>query len=201
MADLPSIATYMQVEEVDERAPVSESMLQKLGQSINYILDQADFQAVGSIDMSDLTEAQYQAQRGTGWILADGRNVAGSKYGTITGNTTVPDMRGMFPRMKDFSAAVSPNVTGRNPDGNLALGSYQADSISDHNHPFSPGGTQPSEFMFTAQPGPLLSVPPSPLNTVAPRAATFTVDNSTGAAGHSESRPLNRSMNWFVRIN
>lgn len=197
MADLPSIATYMQVEEVDERAPVSESMLQKLGQTINYVLDQTDFQAVGSIDPSDLTEAQYQGQRGTGWILSDGRNIAGSRYGVLTGNITVPDMRGMFIRMKDFSLAVSPNITGRNPDGNLAIGSYQGDQYNSHNHTQT-GGTPFNDLMFVSGTGPGLNSGGSPIGLF-PRTSTFTLNNSTG--GTSDSRPRNRAMNWFIRIN
>jgi hypothetical protein len=31
-------------------------------------------------------------------VLADGRNVAGSRYATVTGQTTVPDLRGAFIR-------------------------------------------------------------------------------------------------------
>lgn len=56
----------------------------------------------GTIVQSLLTEAQFIAsvpahQQGD-WVLADGRNVAGSRYAQITGETTVPDLRGAFIR-------------------------------------------------------------------------------------------------------
>lgn len=49
---------------------------------------------VGHTMSAHLTEAQFQAVHGPGWILSDGRNVVGSKYHSLTGNTTVPDARG-----------------------------------------------------------------------------------------------------------
>jgi hypothetical protein len=57
----------------------------------------------GSITQSLLTEAQFNAalaahQTGQ-WVLADGRNVAGTRYAQITGRNTVPDLRGAYLRM------------------------------------------------------------------------------------------------------
>ena len=56
--------------------------------------------AVGSIQQSLLTEAQFQAVMGTtNWVLANGQGVSGSQYNNITGNANVPDLRGKFLRM------------------------------------------------------------------------------------------------------
>ena len=56
--------------------------------------------AVGSIQQSLLSEAQFQAVMGTtNWVLANGQGVSGSQYNNITGNSNVPDFRGCFIRM------------------------------------------------------------------------------------------------------
>jgi len=56
--------------------------------------------AVGSIQQSVLSESQFQDLMGTtNWVLADGQNVNGSQYASLTGNSSVPDFRGCFIRM------------------------------------------------------------------------------------------------------
>ena len=125
--DLPEVAQKIYAEEIDERMPLSESVTQKIGQSLNYLENQAETLGIGSIEASFLTEAQYQARRGMGYILADGRNVLGSAYYVITGNTTVPDLRGLFLRMHDHSAGV-------NPDGDTATGTFQDGLTRAHKH-------------------------------------------------------------------
>jgi microcystin-dependent protein len=82
---------------------------------------------VGTYRHSDLTLAQFLTQTPGVWVLADGQACTGSLYSQITGKANVPDMRGTVPRMKD-------NGRGLNPDGDLALGSYQADMFQDHSH-------------------------------------------------------------------
>jgi len=66
-------------------------------------------QALGSIQQSILTEAEFQAEMGTtDWVLMDGRNIAGSKLATLKGWTTIPDARGRFLRtLGGTSAALS----------------------------------------------------------------------------------------------
>ena len=56
---------------------------------------------IGSIQQSTLSEAQFKTtQMGLAesakWCLADGRDVTGSGYATVTGRTHVPDLRGAF---------------------------------------------------------------------------------------------------------
>jgi hypothetical protein len=65
----------------------------------------------GSITQSLLTEAQFNAalashQAGQ-WVLADGRNVAGTRYAQITGRNTVPDLRGAYLRMAGTNSTSS----------------------------------------------------------------------------------------------
>lgn len=131
---------------------------------------------VGSVIHSMLTEAQFQAQSGSGWVLADGRNVSGSVYATITGASTIPDMRSAFLRGKD-------NAKGLNPDGDLALGTYSADKLASHTHSYntfwSPGGGS-----LGASGGGISG-------------QSFT----TGATGGNETAPKSITVNIFIRIN
>ena len=85
-------------------------------------INQSDLNPVGMVVYADLTEVQFQALNGTGWILADGRNVAGSTYSTVTGNATVSDLRGVTIRSKNNGRADG----NQDPAGERALGSFQS---------------------------------------------------------------------------
>ena len=112
------------------------SMWKKQSQKEDQFLDFP----LGMVTPSFLTESQFQIEiatlRGvinpsgnpdTTWVLCDGRAILASDYNVLTGNATIPDMRGAVPRMKD-------NGRGLNPDGDLALGQYQGDTYLSHSH-------------------------------------------------------------------
>lgn len=82
---------------------------------------------VGDTIISYLDLAEFIKQHDSSWILANGQSVVGSLYGNLTGKTTAPDMRGRYIRIKD-------NGAGVNPDGEIALGDFQADILKSHNH-------------------------------------------------------------------
>ena len=67
---------------------------------------------VGHMIHSTLDEAQFSSvSPGGDWVLADGRNIEGSKFAQLTGRETVPDMRAMYPIMLDSELdAVEYNV-------------------------------------------------------------------------------------------
>ena len=81
------------------------------------------------VEMAFCTEAQFQAVKGTNWVLIDGRNVAGSAYAKFTIYNTIPDMRATVPRMKD-------NGAGLDQNGDLPLGTYEGDTIQNHTHDY-----------------------------------------------------------------
>lgn len=79
---------------------------------------------IGVIASAMLTEAQFQALNGASWILADGRSVDGSSYAVMTGQTSVPDLRGMVLRGKNNGRSdgrENPSVVLK---GDLTLGSF-----------------------------------------------------------------------------
>lgn len=155
------------------------------------------FGSIGGFEDSMLTEVQFQALHGPGWILADGRSVTGSKYHTITSNTNVPDARGIFRRGKNNG-----RVDGsQNPDGDVALGTFQADAFGSHTHsqnshahtqqvPAGGGGAGIASSQSASYTGSVSSY----LTT---SSATATNNNSGG----NETRAKNISANVFIRIN
>lgn len=85
---------------------------------------------VSSVIDAVCTEAQFQGMNGTGWILADGRSVTGSAYATLTGNSTVPDFRGITRRAKNNGRSDGTE----DESGDHTLGSYQGPRLQGHNH-------------------------------------------------------------------
>ena len=146
---------------------------------------------VGTVLHSMLTVAQFQAQYGTNWVLADGSSCTGTKYASVTGATTLPDMRGRFLRGKS-------HASGNNPDGDLALGTYTADRTGPHNHQQTARlGTSSVDAFIPA------GVGIAGVNTIN---ATNVTENSSGALNTknntgTETAPRSITVNIFIRIN
>jgi len=84
-----------------------------------------DLWQVGSIQQSLLTESQWVSALGADsskWVLADGRDVSGSRWATLTGQTRIPDLRGGFIR-----CAGQNNNAGVNWNGGT-VGAYHDDT-------------------------------------------------------------------------
>ena len=143
------------------------------------IFKQTDRRAVGDVEQSMLTLAQFQAIKGTGWVLADGSSCVGTTYATITGASTVPDLRGLVLRGKN-NGRVDGN---QNPDGEVALGTYQADDFKSHAHSILRS-----------------SVLGQVANTVMGGGGN---DYGTAAptTGGNESRMKNATVNHFIKVN
>lgn len=159
---------------------------------------------VGSVQPSILTETQFQLEAGTDWVLCNGGSAAGSDYESITGNSLVPDFRGLGLRGDNglrFDALADPD--GSKPLGtgwpsktsvdNLTLAIA---SVGDHTHSTSitssAGGGAISaglrEDTTNTQSGPATGGAGGHSHGV-----TFTGDNQThGAHG---------IVNYFIKIN
>lgn len=192
MSDAPKTSAPIQQEALQTAKPVSESLAFALGGAINQCLANTD--KVGDIKWSDLTEAAFQGQHDTTWILSDGRSVVGSQYQTLTGLANVPDRRGRFLRGKDNGAGVDTH-------GDLPIGTAVADQNASHSH----GVTDPQHAH---------AIPTVQNNTTGSQVATAnggqvgtgaTGANATGisiqASGGGESNPRYSVANCFVKIN
>jgi hypothetical protein len=165
---------------------------------------------IGDVKESVLTEPQFKSLLSTAdqlkWVLADGRDVTGSRYATVTGSNKVPDLRGAFLRM-----AGQNNANAGWNGGNL--NSFQEDSTArpktaftattsndgTHYHSFSlaryfgaaahdvnnynPGGSRDGTTETTANAG----------------AHTHNVTITGG--GDTETRPKAYSVNYFIKVN
>lgn len=144
---------------------------------------------IGDVRSSFLTEAQFQARMGAGWVLCSGQSAVGSEYESITGNTTVPDARGRALRMKDHAAGVNPS--------DLTVGVTQDDSFQGHKHDIAPtiysetnaGGVLPAATgAGVARSDNWVGNPINDGSNGTPRTA-------------SETRMKNVTINFFCKIN
>jgi hypothetical protein len=149
-----------------------------------------DIWTVGSIQQSILTEAHWATALGTEaskWALADGRNVTGSKYATLTGNSTIPDLRGAYMRMAGVNNAKA------NWDGGT-LATFQEDSTAGPKNPFRLG-----KDVYNTNISASWSGGDGVLSTyhgaVDPRYDTIS------RGGDSETRPKTYAVNYFIKIN
>ena len=189
MARLSQKIKKIQVEETKKGPIISESSMQKMGGSINWIIGQSAAQ-LGDIQKSILDLATFQSLHGTEWVLCDGQNIVGSELGNLTGLATAPDMRGTFQRSKDNGAGID---TERN------IGNEQTDANKNHTHfqmanSLASGGNANGSVTRFAQLGNLTSV----------FAQGSTIEPTIGDLvnqGSSEARPINISFNMYIKIN
>jgi hypothetical protein len=137
---------------------------------------------VGTIRSSMLSLAQFQAEVDGTWMLANGSSCVGTNYATVTGNTVVPDMRGMVPRGKNNGRSDGK----QNPDGDVALGTQQDDQLATHSHQLtfhqdSGGGGAPN-------------------NNVHGSASINPIVKTTTSSGGNETRMKNVTVNWFIKV-
>lgn len=163
---------------------------------------------VGDIIHSMLTEEQFILENGGGWVLADGRDVTGSKYATVTGNTTVPDMRGQFLRGKNNTRSDGQE----NPDGDVALGNQANDAMQritgQWQTPRFAGGATNINNQTSVYSLSIGTSRPGILDGTFRDSNLVTFDNSAGGkyktdgdgSGNGETRPKNITVNIFIKI-
>jgi microcystin-dependent protein len=203
MSDVPSIPKRIQIEETDFRSPVSESFGQKVGGTINFILDNCVIPP-GTV-MPYAGDESTLGVFASSWIPCDGRalsrttyanlfNAIGTRFGNGDGLTTfnVPDLRGIFIRGVDKTSLGStgrdPNAASRVPSGpggvsGNQVGSYQSDAFKAHNH----------GYHGTAVAGTQI------LSHYAPEGVFAAYAFRTETVGGSETRPKNIAMLYLIK--
>lgn len=134
---------------------------------------------VGDIKHSRLTEEQFIEQNGAGWILYDGSDITGTKLASIISLSVLEDARGQFLRAKNNSRSDG----NENPDGDVALGTWQADELGNHRHSIS---GRAGKGTSNAQPV-----------TVSDN---YTSTAYTDYEGGNETRPKNLTVNIFIKV-
>jgi len=143
-------------------------------------------------------------------VLADGRNVSGSTYTTVTGQPNVPDLRGAYLRAAGQSAR-DPAWTGGTLgefQGDLTkkpTTAFTTDSTGSHTHTI--WGRRMSNYS-----GQGYSSVPQTFNEGISAGGAVVVDgrfmNADGSHTHSingggdaETRPKTYSVNYYIKIN
>lgn len=144
---------------------------------------------IGTIIASMLKPADFKKQFLTdadNWKLADS-STANSEYFNLTGSANLPDLRGRFLRGMNESIDSSKG----DPNGNMrAVGSYQADTVKNHNH-------NDSSFSL------LLKV--SGHNSTGSWASINTnpdliQNRAILPYGGAETRPRNVAVYWYIKV-
>lgn len=150
---------------------------------------------IGEVKASMLTLAQFQAQFGTNWVLANGASASGTAYATITGNTTLPDCRGVGLRGKNNGRADG----NQNPDGDLALGTYQGDVMGSHAHS-TLTGTRNNIYGLT---GTTRGLDASGFTSNVQNIDYGASSGQLGitSTGGNETRMKNVTVNYFIKVN
>jgi hypothetical protein len=163
-----------------------------------------DLWQVGSIQQSLLTEAQWATALGadaTRWVLADGRDVSGSRWATLTGQTRVPDLRGAFLRAAGQNNNAQPNWNGgtvgafHNDTTRLPRTAFTGvtNTTGSHVHGNGAGGQIKSDGAPNWLSGREIA------NTAPAGDHSHTVTINGG--GDVETAPVHYGVNTFIKIN
>ena len=186
-AMIPTLAVIAGVPEANFQAMANSVDLKAFNDKVTAFRGDIDTNkinagVIGDVKTSMLSEAQFQALRDSSWILMDGRSVVGSGYETITGNTNIPDARGLVLRGKNNGRSDGKE----NPDGDVALGTFQDHEIVSHSH------------QKILAPQPAGAGNGTPQSSAGSETLRPTSNNATGG---NETRMRNTTVNFFIKIN
>ena len=147
---------------------------------------------VGTVIASLLSVTQMTDEGGGLWVPADGRNCLSEwKYTQLTGETKLPDLRGMFLRGVNDSDQGARHDGKQDPEDQRRPGSEQLDSVGGHTHAlamkavaFKQGGG--GDFAG---------------NIFSEGGFNKTVNDAvTQQSPPGENRPRNVAIRWFIRV-
>lgn len=121
------------------------------------------------------------------WVPADGRNCLGSKFADVAETSVVPDYRGLFLRGEnafDISFEPRPVLAEQRDNGLRAKGGLQLDEVKRHTHNYFAGTKEHTERQtgnskYLINPG----------------------WKESTAFGTDETRPKNRAVKYYIKIN
>ena len=164
--------------------------------------------SIGDVKQSFLTEAQFIAENGNKWILADGRDITGTDYAILLSYNTAPDCRGQFLRSGNLGRVdARKDLYGDAPTGTeryhrTSSGSFNPSTVS------SAGGHSHS---ITMDGGGITSNGPHIRGTstqYVPLSSSVNT-NSSGTHSHTlnivsndlETAPNHMIVNTFIKVN
>ncbi|MEE8551702.1 MAG: hypothetical protein V3S72_00215 [Desulfobacterales bacterium] len=186
--------------------------LQQLEKNIKKEFQNREMKAlpIGTIIASMLQFEKFQNVAGNTWKPADGRKVSTtSKYATLTGNTTLPDLRGMFLRgLNQFDPLMGPRRDKyKDPDGSRRkAGKLQKDATSLPKSPFKGDAASAgvhSHIYFKARSEGARSGSNHRASSEASTTGSSGDHTHTvliNAGGDSETRPVNIAVFYYIKI-
>lgn len=189
MADIPASLQKIQIEEVGYRAAVSEATFNKMGASINAIVDDG-IEPIGTVVQSILTESQFQAIKGNKWVRMSGQSIVGSDLNALTSITSLPNMIGNEAFIGQAGSEGS-------------LGNFEASQNKSHNHNIQyksrADESGPSVISARSELNNLNTNPNDGLARpfVSWDTSVYQMDNEGGTV----ARPNTYRMNFFIKIN
>jgi microcystin-dependent protein len=168
-----------------------------------------DNSPIGHVMPAMLSESQFRAIHGSGWVLAAGQSVAGSKYATLTGLTFAPDLRGRTiagvdnmggsaaNRLTPGGSGITGNIVGT--AGGAETHTLSQTQMPSHTHtvntPTIRIGNNFGVGAFIAG-----TTTDSGNNAVSGGVNTPTNQNTGGGGAHNNTQPT-MVMNMFIKIN
>lgn len=167
--------------------------------------DTYNVEPVGTVKQSILSEVQFQAAMGAGWVIMRGQDITGSKLHSVAGMAVLPDARGRFLRTAEGGAtavgvtqeqSTSATGLGGTADGQTYSGVSQiheqiTSRILANDAGSNPGMLQPASGWagFSSM-----------------QAFVADITHTHGASnlnitGSTETRPANLAVNTFIKIN
>lgn len=150
---------------------------------------------VGTIIASLLSPEQMYSEGGDLWVPADGRNALPAwRYTRLTGDTKLPDLRGMFLRGVNDSDKGVRTDGKQDPDDHRKPGSEQSDGLAAHGHPLS------LKALGFAQD---ITGTPFGSNLFTEGGFNKRVDNAIENQPHAtpDTRPRNVAVRWYIKVN
>jgi hypothetical protein len=161
---------------------------------------------VGTIAASYLAPAQFAESLGEregsslekrSWILADGREVTGTRFAIVTNGKSIPDLRGMFVR---GIAAGGARTAGDLQEQSTALPNNQFTGItSDDGAAALPRSAEPSGVgdRYNAGGRDYIVINIGTSGKLEPHSHKITVTSG----GDAETRPKNVAVYYYIKIN
>lgn len=142
------------------------------------------------------------------WVPADGRSVQDSEYKHLTGKDYVPDLRGVFLRgMNEFYTFGSNGKVKENqadPKKKRVVGDFQEDSLQNHDHnhrhKFQIGGSSPARTIAAGSGKKDNTDGETELEEKTP-ISPGKYDDIETKYNNQETRPKNRSVYYYIKIN
>ncbi len=164
--------------------------------------------AVGDIKYSMLNPGQFAQENGSCWVPLDGRNVNSSQWAQLTGQSTVPNISGMFIRSQEYTDGRDP---GRTPT--TAVATVQDQMFKTHTHTGTvgmspshshtiPGGAQNADTRVPRYDATGVEINMSAtFGTSTSQSGThnhtLTISNNAGG----DTRPKNLNLYAYIRVN